>query len=77
MKNEYHVDKISEYVYKSLQNEELNCDGLVQLIEQLNTYLNLKTLPKYAKDNAITYNGAKNNRKIIELFGCKFIADNH
>ena len=76
MKNTHHVDKIEEYIYKSLQKEELNSVGLVQLIEQLNTYLNLKTIPKYAKDKGISYNGAKNHRQIIELFGCKFIADN-
>jgi len=76
MKNEHHVERINEYIYKSLQKEELNSVGLVQLIEQLNTYLNLKTLPNYAKDNGISYNGAKNNRHVIELFGCKFIADN-
>jgi len=76
MKNEHHANKINEYIYKSIQKNELDCIGLVQLIEHINTYLNLKTLPKYAKDNGISYNGAKNNRKIIQLFGCKFIADN-
>lgn len=76
MKNETHVNKVEEYIYKCLQKSELNNENLVQIIERVNDYLNLKTINNYAKDNGISYNGAKNNRKIINLFGCKFIADN-
>lgn len=75
MKNEHHIGKIEEYIFKSIQKDELDCNGLVQLTERINRYLNLKTLPNYAKNNGISYNGAKNHRQIIELFGCKFIAD--
>lgn len=71
--NKRHLDKIEEYFYKAS-----SMDGLcpVQVIERINLYINLKTIQKYADDNGISYNGAKNNRKIITLFGCKFIADN-
>lgn len=71
-----HIDKIEEYVYKTILKKELKEENLIQLFERLNTYLNLKSIQKYANDNNISYNGAKNNRKIITLFGCKFIADN-
>ena len=76
MKDTIHIDKIEEYVYKCICNNELSEDSLVQLFERLNKFANLKTITKYAKDNNISYNGAKNNRKVIELFSVKFIADN-
>jgi hypothetical protein len=76
MKNQTHVSKIDEYIFKCLQKGELNNDNLVQIIERLNDYLNLKTISKYAKDHNKSYNGIKNNREVIQLFGCKFIADN-
>lgn len=68
-----HLDKIEEYVHKTLVKGELD---IVQLFERLSPYINLKTIQKYADDNNISYNGAKNNRKIISLFGVRFIADN-
>lgn len=70
--NNKHLDKIEEYVYKTLCKGELN---MVQLFERLNTYANLKTISQYAKDNNLSYNGVKNNRKIVELFGVKFVSD--
>ena len=76
MKSTVHIDKIEEYVYKCLQKDELSDEDLVQIIERVNNYLNLKTIQKYSIDNGISYNGAKKHRKIIKLFGCKFIADN-
>lgn len=71
---ERHLDKIEEYVYKTLCKNELD---IVQVFERLSIYANLKTISKYAKDNKLSYNGVKNNRKIINLFGCKFVADNN
>jgi len=71
--NTIHLDKIEEYVYKTLCKNELD---MVQLFERLSPYANLKTISQYAKDNNISYNGVKNNRDVVNLFGCKFIADN-
>ena len=76
MKNKQHVDKVEEYIYKCLQKNELTNENLVQIIERINSYLNLETINNYAKDNHISYNGAKNNRSVINMFGCKFIAEN-
>jgi bisphosphoglycerate-dependent phosphoglycerate mutase len=75
-KNQTHVQKVEEYIYKCLQKGELTNENLVQIIERINPYLNLKTIQNYANDNKISYNGAKNNRTVVSLFGCKFIADN-
>jgi len=77
MKDSIHIDKIEEYVYKCICKNELSTLGLVQLFERLNDYSNLKTISQYAKDNSISYNGAKNNREVIELFGVKLISDNN
>lgn len=71
---ERHLDKIEEYVYKTLCKNELD---IVQVFERLSIYANLKTISNYAKDNKLSYNGVKKNRKIINLFGCKFVADNN
>jgi len=70
---ERHLDKIEEYVYKCICKGELD---IVQLFERLSPYANLKTISQYAKDYNKSYNGIKNNRKIINLFGCKLVADN-
>ncbi len=69
-------DKLKSFIFQKFQDGELDNSSLVQLIEQAGNYLNLKTIPDYAKANGISYNGAKNNRETTELFGVKFIIDN-
>ena len=77
------MSEIAENTYKLLQfvsdkfhNDELNNESLVQIIELCGSYLNLQTISDYAKDKGISYNGAKNNREIKELFNVKFVKDN-
>ena len=50
-------------------------DQLVQIIELLGGYLNLMTISEYAKSHNLSYNGVKNNRQIINLFGNKYVID--
>ena len=69
---ERHLDKIEEYIYKTLQRDEMD---LVQLFERINTYANLETISNYAKRNNLSYNGVKKHRNIITLFGVKFVYD--
>lgn len=69
-------DKLKTFIFQKFQDGELDNDTLVQLIEQAGNYLNIKTIPDYAKDNGLSYNGVKNNRKIVELFNTKFVIDN-
>ena len=71
--NKRHLDKLEKYVYEKICKDELD---VVQLFERLNVYVNLKSISQYAKDNKLSYNGVKKHRKIIKLFGCKFVADN-
>jgi len=70
-----HVEKLQEYIDICMHKGDLSPRDLVQLFEQNNLYMNLKTIPQYAKDNNISYNGAKKCRNIIELFGVKFVQD--
>ena len=51
-------------------------EGLVQLIELAGSFLNLKTIPDYAKENNKSYNGVKKFRKVEPIFGVKFVIDN-
>lgn len=70
------TNKLLNFVSQKFENGELNNDSLVQLIELAGRYLNLRTIPDYAKENNISYNGAKYHRTTIELFNVKFILDN-
>ena len=69
-------EKLKVFIFQKFQDGELDNDTLVQLIEQAGNYLNLKTVSDYAKTNNMSYNGVKNNRKIVELFNVKFVIDN-
>jgi len=76
MKQAENTNKINEFIYNKFVSNELNNDSLVQIIELSGMLLNLKSISKYAKDNNLSYNGVKNYREIIELFGNKFVLDN-
>lgn len=75
MESTEHIEKLQEYIDICMYKGELSSSDLVQLFEQNNLYMNLKTIPQYAKDNNISYNGAKKCRNIIKLFGVKFVQD--
>ncbi|GEM_PF-3115851 len=57
-------------------NEITNPNKMVQIIELLSFKLDLKTISSYAKDNNLSYNGAKNFRNKIEIGGVNFVCDN-
>ncbi len=65
-------NRIDQYVMSGM----LSNDDLVQIIEVCGSFLNLQTIPDYAKSHNISYNGAKNHRKNVTLFGVRFIVDN-
>lgn len=70
------INTIQQHLAKRVEADELTNEDLVQLIEQLGSYLNLQTIPAYAKQNNMSYNGAKKFRKVVVIFGEKFIIDN-
>lgn len=63
-------------IHENVVKGNLSNDELVQLIEQCGSYLNLKTIPDYAKEKGISYNGAKKFRRVVKIFNVKFIVDN-
>ena len=63
-------------IEEMIKEGKLSNDCLVQLIELSGNYLNIQTIPNYAKSNNISYNGAKKFRDIREIFDVKFVIDN-
>ena len=70
------TEKLLQFVATKFENEELDNSSLVQLIELAGDYLNIQTLPNWAKKNSKSYNGAKMQKNKIVLFDVKFIIDN-
>lgn len=71
------VNTICEHLSKRIESGELSNKDLVQIIEHVGSYLNLQTISDYAKENNISYNGAKKYRYKVVLFNTKFIIDNN
>ena len=71
------IAKILKNIHLGVENNLLNNNDLVQIIEQVGSYLNLQTISDYAKENKISYNGAKKFRKTVKLFNVKFVIDNN
>ena len=69
-------DKLLLNIDKGMGNNMLSNNDLIDIIESAGSFLNLRTIADYSKQNNISYNGAKNHREQIELFGVKFIIDN-
>lgn len=59
-----------------VSTHEVSNEFLVQLIELSGGYLNLQTIPDYAKSHHMSYNGVKKTRRIVVLFGVKYVVDN-
>lgn len=70
------VNKICEHLSNRIESGELSNDDLVQIIGHVGGYLNLQTIADYARQNKISYNGAKKHRTNIVLFGVKMVVDN-
>ena len=50
--------------------------GLVELIKLEGDFLNIKTIPKYAKSVGKSYPGVLKTKKVTEIFDVKWIIDN-
>lgn len=70
------TEKLMAFVAEKFQANELDNESMVQLIELAGGYLNIMTLPDWAKSNNKSYNGAKLQKNQVTLFGVKFIIDN-
>jgi hypothetical protein len=70
------TDKLCNFISEKFETDQLNNDSLVQIIEHCGMYLNLETIPDYAKRNQLSYNGVKKHREIVNIFNTKFVIDN-
>jgi hypothetical protein len=69
-------EKLEKFIYEKFDKNELLNEDLVQVIELCGMLLNLQTIPDYAKENNMSYNGVKKCRKIVPLFNINFVIDN-
>ena len=76
LKIKENTDKLCDFVQDKFIAGELDNNSLLQLFEVMGQYLNLQTIPDYAKRTGLTYNGVKSTRTIKEIFGVKFVIDN-
>ena len=65
-------NRLSDYILDS----QLSNTNVIQIIEHLGQYLNLKTRSEYAKKHQVSYNAAKKYRENVKIFGCKLVVDN-
>lgn len=70
------VDIICVHLSERIESNQLSNEDCVKIIEHIGSYLNLKTIPDYAKDNKISYNGVKKFRKVEKIFNVKFVIEN-
>lgn len=70
------TEKIKAHLTDRIENNELTNDEMIEIIEHVGAYLNLKTIPDYANEKGKSYNGVKNHREIRIIFNVKFVIDN-
>ena len=68
--------KLLTFLDEKMYDKSFSNNDLVQFIESVGKYLNLQTLPDYAKENNMSYNGVKKFRDVKEIFGVKFVVNN-
>jgi hypothetical protein len=59
-----------------VQEKSPSNESLIEFIKLAGSFLNLKTIPAYAKDNKMSYEGVKRFRQIVTIFGVKYVIDN-
>jgi hypothetical protein len=77
MKNASKINKLLNFIAEKFENNELDNSDMVQIIELCGMYLNLQTISDYAKEHNLSYNGVKNHRQIVNLFGKKYVLENN
>lgn len=68
--------KLREFCRLKFEAGEIDNDGLVELFKDMGSYLNLQTIPDYARAQNMSYEGVKKGRRIEEIFGVKYVIDN-
>jgi hypothetical protein len=72
------LDKIRDSIELDFYDGEIENNEIVKLVQLCDELLQAKTIPSYAKNNPITFNGVYKCRKdkIFTFGGKKFIPDN-
>lgn len=70
------INTIADHLSERIKHGDLSNEELVQLIELIGSYLNLQTIPDYARRTGMSYNGVKKTKNIISIFNIKFVIDN-
>lgn len=68
--------KLNDFLNSKMYEGDFTNDDLVQFIESAGKYLNLQTIPDYAKEHNMSYPGVRDYRKIRTIFNVKFVIDN-
>ena len=68
--------QIRERLFELIHNGEIEKADLVQIFEHTGAILNAQTLSNYARENGISYNGAKRQKETASIDGVKFIIKN-
>lgn len=68
--------KLLSFLDEKMYDGNFTNEDLVQFIESVGKYLGLQTLPKYAKENNMSYNGVKKFRETKTIFNIKFVIEN-
>jgi hypothetical protein len=69
-------EKLITFLDSKMYDGDFTNNDLVQFIESVGKYLGLQTIPDYAKENKLSYNGVKKFRKIKTILNVKFVIDN-
>lgn len=68
--------KLNDFLDSKMYEGDFTNDDLVQFIESAGKYLNLQTIPDYAKEHKMSYQGVRDHRTIRTIFNVKFVIDN-
>jgi hypothetical protein len=68
--------KLNDFLDSKMYDGDFTNDDLVQFIESAGKYLNLQTIPDYAKEHKMSYQGVRDHRTIRTIFNVKFVIDN-
>lgn len=69
-------EKLIAFLDSKMYDGDFTNNDLVQFIESVGRYLGLQTIPDYAKENKMSYNGVKKFREIKTILNVKFVIDN-
>jgi hypothetical protein len=68
--------KLLGFLDSKMYDGSFTNDDLIIFIECFGKYLGLQTIPDYAKENKMSYNGVKKFREIRTILNVKFVIDN-